>query len=48
MKNRVIKSFRFKQSTVDKIESEAEKKDISQTEVVETALTRYFRKLKIF
>ena len=46
MKNRVIKSFRFRQSTVDKLESEAETLDVSQTEIVETALVRFFKRRK--
>ena len=46
MKNRVIKSFRFRQSTVDKLESEAEELDVSQTEIVETALVRFFKRRK--
>jgi len=46
MKNRVIKSFRFKQSTVENLESEAETLDVSQTEIVETALVRFFKRRK--
>ena len=48
MERKIHKGFRISIDLVEQLEKEAENKECKQTEIVEHALRRYFKRIKIF